>query len=279
MDALEETMVAEAASPSLAISLMAGGLAGTSVDVVLFPLDTLKTRLQSAQGFAKAGGFRGVYSGLSSVVVGSAPGAALFYGTYEMSKHYLDSISSPQYSSVVHMVAASLGEVAGCLVRVPTEQVKQRMQAHPGSSAMQTVRGIVADYGVLGMWRGYSSLIMREIPFAIIQFPLYEKLKVLKKQYDGKIDPWEAAICGSISGGTAGAITTPLDVVKTRIMLAKDIHGREYGGIFDTFSRILKEEGWRRLYSGIVPRTMWISVGGCVFFGVIESAKKALMGQ
>ncbi|OMJ30211.1 S-adenosylmethionine mitochondrial carrier protein [Smittium culicis] len=53
--------------------LIAGGIAGTSVDTALFPLDTIKTRLQSEKGFRATGGFRGVYSGLSSAVIGSAP--------------------------------------------------------------------------------------------------------------------------------------------------------------------------------------------------------------
>lgn len=49
-------------------------MAGTAVDLLFFPIDTVKTRLQSAQGFVKAGGFRGIYKGVGSVVVGSAPG-------------------------------------------------------------------------------------------------------------------------------------------------------------------------------------------------------------
>ena len=53
--------------------LQAGGVAGMSVDIALFPLDTMKTRIQSSQGFWKAGGFRGIYSGLGSAAVGSAP--------------------------------------------------------------------------------------------------------------------------------------------------------------------------------------------------------------
>lgn len=55
-------------------SLLAGALAGTAVDTLFFPLDTLKTRAQSHAGFKASGGFVGVYRGLGSAVVGSAPG-------------------------------------------------------------------------------------------------------------------------------------------------------------------------------------------------------------
>ena len=73
------------------ISLVAGGLAGTTVDIALFPIDTLKTRLQSPQGFLKSGGFRGVYNGLGAAAIGSAPGAALFFSTYETLKEVINN--------------------------------------------------------------------------------------------------------------------------------------------------------------------------------------------
>lgn len=44
------------------------------MDLLFFPIDTVKTRLQSAHGFLRAGGFSGIYKGVGSVVVGSAPG-------------------------------------------------------------------------------------------------------------------------------------------------------------------------------------------------------------
>jgi solute carrier family 25 S-adenosylmethionine transporter 26 len=59
-------------------------LAGTSVDIALFPLDTVKTRLQSAQGFLKAGGFHGIYSGIGSAALGSAPTGKTFTFTIYM---------------------------------------------------------------------------------------------------------------------------------------------------------------------------------------------------
>lgn len=49
-------------------------MSGLCVDIVLYPLDTVKTRLQSAEGFVNSGGFRGIYRGLGSILVGSAPG-------------------------------------------------------------------------------------------------------------------------------------------------------------------------------------------------------------
>lgn len=38
-----------------------------------FYIDTIKTRFQSRAGFKASGGFRGIYSGLLSAVIGSAP--------------------------------------------------------------------------------------------------------------------------------------------------------------------------------------------------------------
>ena len=46
-------------------SFIAGGVAGFLVDVCLFPIDTIKTRLQSERGFWKSGGFSKIYKGLA----------------------------------------------------------------------------------------------------------------------------------------------------------------------------------------------------------------------
>lgn len=42
-------------------------------------------------------------------------------------------------------------------------------------------------------------------------------------------------------------------------------------------SKIAKEEGVGRLFSGIVPRVFWISIGGFVFFGSFETAKPVVL--
>ena len=44
----------------------------------------------------------------------------------------------------------------------------------------------------------------------------------------------QSALCGSIGGGISAALTTPLDVIKTRVMLGADVGGVHYRGIADT---------------------------------------------
>ncbi|KAF9143376.1 hypothetical protein BGX30_000611 [Mortierella sp. GBA39] len=264
--------------------MLAGAMAGTAVDTALFPLDTLKTRLQSKAGFAASGGFRGVYSGLTSAVIGSAPGASMFFVTYEGLKKTLTTVlPDPQHAPMVHMMSASGGEIAACFVRVPTEVIKQRMQTKQFTTTSAAFKSVVHNEGILGFYRGYFSTVAREIPFTCIQFPLYE---YMKKSYAFAthrqvVDPWEAAICGSIAGGIAAAITTPLDVIKTRLMLSQRSpvgaggapSNAYYSGIISTFKRILAEEGPRALFSGVGPRVMWISIGGSIFLGVYEKVK------
>jgi len=266
--------------PWFLINLIAGGIAGTAVDLALFPLDTIKTRLQSAQGFLNSGGFRGIYSGFLAAAGGSAPTAALFFVTYELSKVQLNKVipqDSP-YIHMAHMISACMGEISACLVRVPTDNVKQKMQAKLFDTTTSTIRSIVTNKGIKGFYVGYGTTLIREIPFSVVQFPLYEKFKKEWSNYQNRIiSPWQASVCGSIAGGIAGTVTTPMDVLKTRLMLGHDAKGVPYMGTADVFRRILSEEGARAFMSGVGPRVMWITIGGSVFFGAYEKSKKILV--
>jgi solute carrier family 25 (mitochondrial S-adenosylmethionine transporter), member 26 len=299
---------ATSASPTFTTALLSGALAGTTVDLSLFPLDTLKTRLQSSAGFFPSGGFNGIYRGIGSAVVGSAPGAAFFFCTYEGTKSLLSTrrrqIQGGQGASdgegeqlskaLEYMAAASLGEIAACAVRVPTEVVKQRAQAgqHGGSSAA-ALRAILSQYQTVGfggvwreLYRGWGITIMREVPFTVIQFPIWEGLKSWSRrrkqrnerqtgalQHRGEVSAGESALYGSIAGAIAAGLTTPLDVLKTRIMLSER---REK--ILPMIRSILRDTGPRAFFAGIGPRVAWISIGGAIFLGSYQFAANTLTG-
>jgi solute carrier family 25 S-adenosylmethionine transporter 26 len=250
------------------MALLAGGCAGTSVDISLFPIDTIKTRCQAQEGFFKAGGFKGIYRGLGVAALGSAPGAALFFSTYETAKPLFSSVFSENNPVAVQGAASSTGECVACLVRVPTEVVKQRMQTGQYGSLQEAAKTISSTEGIRGFYRGYFTTVSREIPFALIQFPLWERMKKELGDWQGRpTSPWQGALCGSAAGAFAAAVTTPLDVAKTRIML-----GQSDSGFVTTIGKIAREEGVAAIFSGVSPRTFWIGLGGFVFFGAYEKS-------
>ncbi|XP_034296504.1 mitochondrial S-adenosylmethionine carrier protein isoform X2 [Pantherophis guttatus] len=245
------------------VSLVAGGLAGVCVDLTLFPLDTVKTRLQSPQGFKKAGGFRGIYAGVPSAAIGSFPNAAAFFVTYEYTKAVLHTDASPYFTPVIHMMAASFGEVVACLIRVPAEVVKQRAQVSPSSSTLRILSQTVYEEGIPGLYRGYKSTVLRE--------------ELWSWKQGHVVDSWQSAVCGAFAGGFAAAVTTPLDVAKTRIMLAKTGSRTASGNVLSALQGVWRTQGISGLFAGVVPRISSISLGGFIFLGMYDKIRSSLL--
>ncbi|EAS27990.2 mitochondrial carrier protein [Coccidioides immitis RS] len=307
-------------------SLLAGAVAGLTVDVSLFPLDTIKTRLQQARKrqvnsssspSAKTGlpllrqTFRGIYAGLPSVLLGSAPSAASFFVVYDGVKrlllpprHSTENIPvSWQHSVLTHSLASSMGEVSACAIRVPTEVIKQRAQAGLfGGSTLLALKDILSlrhgdlPGGGKGSWRlvfrelyrGTAITISREIPFTILQFTMWERMKDAYASWKHKSDPTapvsatSSAFFGSIAGAISAGLTTPLDVVKTRVMLARRTGSGDGAGkirVRDVVQGIWRDEGFGAFWRGIGPRVAWIGIGGAVFLGSYQRAWNLLEGR
>lgn len=271
------------------VALISGGIAGFTVDSVLYPLDTLKTRLQSAKGFLKSGGFRNIYSGISTIAIGSAPSSSLFFLTHESAKRYISALSNRNDLNLsvgtISIASSSLGEAVACLVRVPMELVKQRQQARIYKGFYAGIKDIFRERGLSGFYQGYWTTIARDIPFCSIQFYIYETLKFnrLKKEEDRNfLGIHETAAFGIFAGGVAGALTTPLDVIKTRRMLyleGKTLNcssTKPRNSYYQLVTGIIKDEGFGKLFSGLAPRTIWISLGGAVFLSSYEFSSKML---
>jgi len=170
----------------------------------------------------------------------------------------------------------------------------------------------------LALWRGYTALASRNLPFTALQFPMFERLKEGIKTYrddrgirsgtlleSGLITASSAGLAGSV----AAVITTPVDVVKTRIMLAAaDSAATETeqagdgkragkaakahaGGIVDAVGHgvkskaparktsmqigreIVAEHGVKGLWRGGALRAVWTMIGSGLYLGVYESGR------
>lgn len=201
--------------------------------------------------------------------------SALFVGVYEPAKQKLLRMFPENLSAFAHLTAGAIGGIAASFVRVPTEVVKQRMQTGQFTSASNAVRFIASKEGLRGFYAGYGSFLLRDLPFDAIQFCLYEQIRLgyMLAARRNLNDP-ENAIIGAFAGALTGAITTPLDVIKTRLMVQGPAN--QYKGIVDCVQTIIKEEGPSAFLKGIGPRVLWIGIGGSIFFGVLESTKRVL---
>jgi solute carrier family 25 (mitochondrial S-adenosylmethionine transporter), member 26 len=115
-------------------SILAGGLAGTSIDFVLFPVDSIKTRLQASSAkvdFTISATDISKFRGLSSAMAAAFPCAATFWLSYEYGKYALrkafpadSSMSWLMSIHMQHVLASSFAETMQLIVRCPFEVVK-----------------------------------------------------------------------------------------------------------------------------------------------------------
>lgn len=245
------------------------------------------------------------------------PLAAVFFASYESTKPLLrhalpDAVPGP----IIHAFASAGAEMASCLVLTPAEVIKQNAQVlqQSGSSPLGRSSSLQALHmlrrngnGVARtLWRGYTTLVARNLPYTAIQFPVFEYLRArIWRQRQGHhlaAASWATAeptagegmsvaahdsssrlllvetglVTGSaaaISGSFAAAITTPADVVKTRVMLGNRADLQGTGGVVEIVRAVLSESGIRGLFRGGSLRAAWAALGSGLYLGSYEITK------
>ncbi|KAL2159904.1 hypothetical protein VTH06DRAFT_2037 [Thermothelomyces fergusii] len=224
--------------------MLAGGLGGSSGDMLMHSLDTVKTRQQGdphipprytslgssyIKIFRQEGIRRGLYGGWVPALAGSFPATCFFFGGYEWSKRQmLDYGVQPH---LAYLLAGFVGDFAASVVYVPSEVVKTRLQlqgrynnpyftsGYNYKGTIDAVRTIIRTEGLSALFYGYGATLWRDLPFSALQFMFYEQGQKWAHQWKGSRDiGWHMELLtGAAAGGLAGTITCPLDVVKTRL--------------------------------------------------------------
>lgn len=228
--------------------LAAAGVARCISIFVMFPVDTVKTRLQMSQPNAFA--LQGLSKGVGGSLFGQVPYGVLTFGSYEMYKKTLLEKLPNVKPAFVYALAAICGDITGSGWLCPSEVVKQQTQAGMYSSTGDAVRGIFAKKGFGGFYQGYVGGLARDVPFRVAQLVSYELTKNfyirLKKTSDDSgskelnLSAAESAICGAVAGSFSAAITSPLDRIKTLLMTDSAAYG---GTVVSCIRKIWADEG------------------------------------
>lgn len=223
----------------------------------------------------------------------------------------------------IDSAASAVAELVSCIILTPAEVLKQNAQMirrpDHSSSTHSTVSQPPVTLEALKrfrkpaqLWRGYTALAARNLLFTAMQFPMFEHLKKTFKEYRQKKgiatgSLTETAFITTISAGSAGSvaavITTPIDVVKTRIMLSAagsdsgadamkrveraEATGQSANSLASEKSvtgksgltvarEVMKESGVRGLFMGGAVRGTWTALGSGLYLGVYDSGRHFL---
>eukprot|EP00667_Euglena_gracilis_P016371 EG_transcript_17118 len=236
------------------VALFSSMIANTITTFLTFPLDTIKTRQQSA-GYCAASGLgytRGLFNGIGPTLLVSVPCCGLYFTVYET----LQRQNTTQ--SLAGDLACALGaQILSGALMIPGDVLKVNLQTGQYSSpgaALQAMlqRGSYSSCMSMFQRRLFLSYL-RDFTFACIQMTLYTNLQ----RHAGPLSPF----AGAIAAGTASIATTPIDTLRTRLLLA------------DALNKVPETASQSNYFAGVVPRVLLAALSGFIFFRSYEAAK------
>lgn len=190
---------------------IAGGCAGIAVDLVFYPLQTIKTRIMgSSPGENLRSIAKSRFRGFSCQMVVSFPYSFSFFYVYESIRKILHD------NPLKNIYASICAEIVGNLVRNPFEVVKQQLMVGRSERIVSSLGQIIKTKGLSGFYTGYKSTIARDIVFSAFQLPIFQYLR--EKNYLQLSPSLNYSISGAFAAVIAGFVSCPLDVLKTRLM-------------------------------------------------------------
>uniref|UniRef100_A0A8C7BZ51 Uncoupling protein 3 n=2 Tax=Neovison vison TaxID=452646 RepID=A0A8C7BZ51_NEOVI len=291
--------------PTTAVKFLGAGTAACFADLLTFPLDTAKVRLQiqgekqvtqAAQRpqyhgvlgtiltMVRTEGPRSLYSGLVAGLQRQMSFASIRIGLYDSAKQ-LYSPKGCDYSSITTRILAgcTTGAMAVCCAQ-PTDVVKVRFQAgiHLGagsnrkySGTMDAYRTIAREEGFRGLWKGTFPNITRNSIVNCAEMVTYDIIKEKLLDYRLLTDNFPCHFISAFGAGfCATVVASPVDVVKTRYMNSPP---GQYRSPLDCMLKMVAREGPMAFYKGFTPSFLRLGTWNVVMFVTYEQLKRALM--
>ncbi|VDP91536.1 unnamed protein product [Echinostoma caproni] len=211
--------------------MMAGAVAGIMEHIIMYPVDSVKTRMQCLRPLnspcypnvisglirlVRAEGVRGSLRGIGTMVGGAGPAHAAYFGCYEHVKHSVET--SRRFSSLAPLIGGACATLLHDAVMTPADAVKQRLQIFnsPYHNSLDCIIHVIRNEGLSVLYRAYFTQLTMNVPYQAIHFVTYEAAQDVvnpSRQYK----PWTHVVSGGLAGCLAAAFTNPLDVCKTAI--------------------------------------------------------------
>lgn len=266
--------------------MLGGSFACWVTHVGIVPLDIVKCRRQVnpkiykglTDGFktiyAKEG-FRGLGVGTTATFVGYACQGVVRFALYERFKDLYASIVGPdkaeKYQTIGFLISAASAEFFADMVLCPWESLKVRVQVDTAGefprSFTQGTKQLWANEGIQGFYKGLTPLWMRQIPYTMVKFAVFERTVrfMYANIFTRPIEQYSAAqklsitfLSGYWAGIFCAIVSHPGDTIVSKLN-EKKTEGSSMVAIRNT----IKELGFRGIWRGLTTRIIMIgSIAG-----------------
>ncbi|XP_047737955.1 mitochondrial uncoupling protein 4 isoform X1 [Hyalella azteca] len=269
--------------------------AATTAELVTYPLDLAKTRLQiqgetelnskgsrmlpyrglvgTAVGIVREEGFLKLWQGMTPAVYRHLVYSGTRMVLYEKLRDNLFSVredgSHPVWQSIMGGIvvggAAQLLASPADLIKVQLQmEGRRRLEGKPPrvTNVSEAFVKIYTSGGVRGLWKGCMPNVYRSALVNLGDLTTYDSVKRFFIKRGFTDDYWTHALSSACSGLIGASLGTPADVVKSRVMNQPTDHrgrGLLYKSSMDCLLKTVHNEGFWALYKGFLP--CWMRMG------------------
>ena len=281
--------------------LCAGTIGGVSGIIAGHPIDTIKVRLQTTSiplwtvlRTLSTDGVNGFYKGMLSPIVSNAPINAILFATYgSLSRMFLRNTNHEniqnnhseneknirKLNKRQQFIAGSTAGAAQTIFATPAELVKIQVQSSSTpTNSIIVGRSIVHQFGVAGLYRGWTITAARDIPSFGVYFVMYDVIKgQLISNNSSKTEMRTSLmIAGGLTGMLSWGLCQPLDVAKSCYQ-ALPLDSTE--SIISVCKTRVNKEGWRFFTKGMSASILRAFPTSAVTFLVYEETMAALVDE
>lgn len=229
-------------------------------------------------------GFRALYSGIKPALLRQGTYGTINIGLYHGFKGILSSDSSKENLGKNIICGMLAGAISSSICN-PTDVLKVRLQAHTITSTKESMFDAFKDIwqveGLKGLYRGVGPTAQRATIVTSVELPVYDSCKRMLMD-TGFLSDTELThfLSSFVAGLSAATASTPVDVIKTRMMNQLTVcpNSEEYSKLYksswDCLARTVKTEGLLALYKGYVPTLFRMTPWNIVFFMSFEQYKR-----
>lgn len=298
---MEESEYESLPTQNFKVHLVAGGFAGVMEHCVMYPVDFVKTRMQSLRpnpnanynniGHAlrtitKKEGGRTIIRGVNIVALGAGPAHSVYFASYEIARKALGNVrsSSGNNNPFANAFAGALATLCHDAAMNPVDVIKQRVQVYgsPYRGVIDCAKTVWRTEGISAFYRSYTTQVTMNIPFQSIHFVMYEFMREHLNPLHN-YDPKTHLIAGGTAGAFAAAVTTPLDVAKTLLntqersavnaIINQGHKDRFVTGMLDAVRTIHKLRGFQGYFQGLQARVVYQAPSCAICWSAYEFLK------